>query len=1175
MRIKKRILHVAILFLFFSSCNLKQEKTMVQATGPKVIEAKEYIVPADSLQEPAIKVIDERSLRKIPPGTPSRVLTNNIVRFSGKPKVVLAGKPHETIPGQDTFALPISVPIAGYKVDAGIPEVVTAKDPYHKDQNPQNFSSFSKKQGLKNAFVSTIIEDARGNLWIGHGSGVSKFDGHTFTYFGKKEGLADNGVQSILEDTQGNLWFGTFAGGVTRYDGKNFTKFPEADGLKNQVVYALREDRAKNIWIGTGEGATKYDGKTFTRFTRKEGLIDNQINDILEDKNGNIWLASEEGVSKYDGKSFSHFTEKEGLSNKVVNSILEDRSGNLWFATYGGGMNKYDGKTFTHYTEEIGLLDNFIFSAIEDYEGNLWFCSNTGITKYDGESLHLARRRTRKDSPEEVWATFTIYTDREGLSNPSVNSMMEDRHGNLWIATYGGGVNKYNGKTFTHYTDKEGLGAGEVTNILQDEDGRYWFSSIGGLSIYDEKSCTTYTTKEGLSQNDVRSISKDRKGNLWLGTIGGGVTRYFPPQNGQPGAFTHLTKTEGLPDNIVFQALEDQQGNMWFCTNGGVCKYVEEALPGARSTLTCFTKKEGLPSNNVHCMLEDRDGNFWFGTYEGGVSKYTPGTSQAPGTFSHFTEREGLSSNFVRCMLEDDDGNIWFGTDAGGITKYTSARDGQPASFSILTEKEGLCNNAVLSILEDKEKNLWFGTRMGLSILTFQKQAELFSKIKSGTLKESEIFFKNYTYENGFLGVGCTVNAIYEDKDGIVWIGANDRLTACHPLVKETTFDSIVPNIQLTGISLFSEQIAWTALENHQDSALTLGNGVKIKNFAFDSTSKWYGLPQNLNLAYNNNYVTFTYVGITMNQPKKVKYQYILEGNDDHWSAVTLRTEAAYGNLPHGSYTFKVKAMNADGFWSDELVYPFTIRPPWWLTWWSYMLYGLFLLTLVFYAQRFQKGRIVRVEQEKARHKQAILNERLRISQDLHDEIGATLSGISMYSHIAKEQIKSQSRDVVLTSLSIMQESAGDMVNKLNDIVWLLNPDKAQLLQLLEKLEEYAGKMTNAKNIQVVTDIPAEISVLELPIEARRNLYLIFKEAINNAVKYSQATTLSILVKALDHTVEFELKDNGIGFDREHVGRGNGLNNMQSRANEIGATLHLDTSPGRGTRLFLTYRLPS
>ena len=127
----------------------------------------------------------------------------------------------------------------------------------------------------------------------------------------------------------------------------------------------------------------------------------------------------------------------------------------------------------------------------------------------------------------------------------------------------------------------------------------------------------------------------------------------------------------------------------------------------------------------------------------------------------------------------------------------------------------------------------------------------------------------------------------------------------------------------------------------------------------------------------------------------------------------------------------------------------------------------------------------------------------------------------------------------------------------------------------MEKLEEYAGKMTNAKNIQVVTDIPAEISVLELPIEARRNIYLIFKEAINNAVKYSQATTLSILVKALDHTVEFELKDNGIGFDREHVGRGNGLNNMQSRANEIGATLHLDTSPGRGTRLFLTYRLPS
>jgi signal transduction histidine kinase len=265
--------------------------------------------------------------------------------------------------------------------------------------------------------------------------------------------------------------------------------------------------------------------------------------------------------------------------------------------------------------------------------------------------------------------------------------------------------------------------------------------------------------------------------------------------------------------------------------------------------------------------------------------------------------------------------------------------------------------------------------------------------------------------------------------------------------------------------------------------------------------------------------------------------------------------------------------MSGDGYWGNEVQYPFVIRPPWWLTWQAYVGYAILFLSLIYSAFRIQKQRTIKNEQLKAQQKQAILNERLRISRELHDEVGATLSGISMYSHIAKEQNKSQDRQVVDNSLTIMQESAGEMVNKLNDIVWLLNPEQASLQKLMEKLEDYTRQMAQAKNIHVSTTLPTTISAIELPVEDRKNIYLILKEAINNSVKYSRATALDLHIRDFDHTLEFLLKDNGTGFTFESVRKGNGLENMRSRAADIGAALSID-STDQGTVVRLQCKIP-
>lgn len=955
---KRKILAISGIILLFFSCNQPEDQARLNSNTPKIVESRGLISLTDSSLTPTIITVGSPQISK--PGSPKIILTNTNVHISGNPAIVLADLPQVRTPGTGIFSLPKIIPIVDSHFIAGTPEVVITKDASTKDQNPQNFSSFGKLQGLKHGNINCMLQDKFGNLWLGTaGGGLSKYDGKSFTHFTENEGLSNNSVLAMLEDKNGNLWFATYGGGVSKYDGKYFTRFDEKNGLSD-IVASMIEDTSGNLWFGfNGGGMSKYDGKNFTIYTENEGLTNKPVISSAIDKNGNLWFGTEgEGVIKYDGKSFFHFSIMQGLCDNDVRNILADKKGNLWFST-AGGLCKYDDKNFITFTTEQGLSSNYFSSSLEDNNGNLWFGTfGGGLNKYDGNS-------------------FTHFTDTDGLNNNLVFSMLEDNSGNLWFGTYGGGLTKYDGKSFTHFTNKEGLSNNAVFSILEEKNGNLWFGTNGGgLSKYDGKSFTHYTAKDGLGSNAIWSILKDKRGNFWFGTSGGGITKY----DGK--SFITYTEKQGLCNNSIRCMLEDKNGNLWFGTEGGgVCKYdgnrVEALQKGEKdeggtqdikkihgkysASFTNYTTKEGLSNNVVFSMLEDKNGNLWFGTYGGGVNKLvlsdTEGSKQKA-TFTRFTEKEGLSNDFVFSMLEDKNGNLWFGTSGGGVNKY----DGK--YFTHFTEKEGLSNNVVLSILEDKKGNLWFGTRFGLSKLANNYMARL-TKIYAKSAGEHPLLFKNFTYQDGFLGIGCNANALYEDTRGTIWIGANDRLTAFHAEGEES--DSTPPNIQVTNVELFNENIAWANFENNRDTSFTLGNGVKVAGFDFDLVENWYGLPKNLSLAYTNNYLTFNFIGITQKQSKKVKYQYKLDGYDENWSALSSRTEAPYGNLPNGTYTFKVKAMNSEGYWSNEFNYPFTIRPPWTKTWWSRSLLAFFILVSLysFYRWRTASLRVAKKKLEK------------------------------------------------------------------------------------------------------------------------------------------------------------------------------------------------------------------
>jgi len=405
-----------------------------------------------------------------------------------------------------------------------------------------------------------------------------------------------------------------------------------------------------------------------------------------------------------------------------------------------------------------------------------------------------------------------------------------------------------------------------------------------------------------------------------------------------------------------------------------------------------YAAAQGLTDRNITCIWEDKSGNLWFGTAGEGVIQYD-GRS-----FTKYSIANGLNDSTVYSILEDKRNNLWFGTGNGGVNKF----DGK--SFTQYTTAQGLSNNTVTGILEDKSGDIWFGTHNGLSRMQLSKQT--LDEKGNITNNSGRSLFKNYLFSDGFLGVGT--NSLCQESTGNIWIGTNDRLTCFHP--EGDIPDTIPPNIQLTGISLFNENINWLNLEKKKDTSQLLSNGASLHNFNFSGLSKWYYIPEQLELVYNNNYLAFQFIGITTNRPRDVKYQYLLEGLDKNWSSVTDKPEASYSDLPNGRYTFKVKAVNSEGYWSNELVYDFTILPPWWKTNWFRILAGIALLVLLYVIYHWRtaalrrqkrileqtvKERTAEVVEEKAQVESTLQELRSTQTQLIHSEKMASLGELT------------------------------------------------------------------------------------------------------------------------------------------------------------------------------------
>lgn len=448
----------------------------------------------------------------------------------------------------------------------------------------QKITHFTEKEGLIHNYISTILEDSKGNIWFGSGGkgvtgrGVSRYNPNSinslersngsFINFTTKEGLSGNQITDMLEDKTGNIWFATFANGVTRYNGQNFTHFTTEEGLNFNGVSCIIEDRKKNIWIGTRNGVSRFQPFSFTHFTEKQGLNKNSVDYLVEDSKGNIWMGtSDDGVIKYDGESFTYLTEAEGLVDNHVTCIMEDSRGTMWFSTRDKGVSNFDGENFTNYSMDQGLSLNYIWDMKEDHKGHIWFAcgfvggitrlnlDNWKFTHFIGKRKHgIGGSNTMEDSQKNLWfggigriAKYDLENDQisffaqvDTLNYNWVNSLLEDKEGNLWFTSQSDfSLFKRKGtiieNKFTQYGKNIGLSNFTIMSVLEDKQKNVWISSNDGLTVLSggiEKLTLTdtkwsnYDKFDGLKNKQFQPNSAylDSKNRMWWGSRSSGVT---------------------------------------------------------------------------------------------------------------------------------------------------------------------------------------------------------------------------------------------------------------------------------------------------------------------------------------------------------------------------------------------------------------------------------------------------------------------------------------------------------------------------------------------------------------------------------------------------------------------------------------------------------------------------
>lgn len=1039
--------------------------------------------------------------------------------------------------------------------------------------------TITPQQGLSSGLVTGILQDRRGFLWFGTMDGLNRFDGNRFTVFkpvpGDTNSLSAHYINVLSEDSFGDLWINAI-GGLHQLDVKTGRISRVLSGMWHTAVCedtSAGRDRAA-MWFGTlGHGLHRWDRTTrmFTHFAAGSGgeraLVSDSVLSLAVDGAGNLWIGTIRGLDSFDPRR-SRITHYPGGPQGRVQALLPNGSagvGGVWIGT-DQGLYRYDARTgafrrHRNLTARPGRVeDNDARTLFADSRGVLWVGMIGGIARFDSASASIGHYQHDVGSSswaylKKAWlfqedANGTLWSLAHGSPDPNPlrrfdtatqrwvgvsgdpatrmegHSFLIDRSGITWLGTVDRGVLKVEriGGTFATYLAGEDP-AVVIGGIAEDPSGIVWLGSTKGLLRFDPlgDSLRRYThdprNPRSLSSDDVGPVLADRGGDIWVGAGGGGVDVLDPVS----GSIRHLpsdpSDSGALSSPFVGALAESGEGNIWVGTHeGGLNEWV-----AARNRFRRHTPEDRrfAFASVVDGIVIDGEGVLWYIMRGAGLVSYnslTGVTVPHTGAPPPYAPPITLGTIGLTALAIDRGGTIWVGSNAG-LIRF----DRRTGASRAVTEQDGLASNLITGIEEDGRGFLWLSTTKGITRYD----------PRGGSIRNFDAA-DGVGFGASIRPTGCTTRA------GEMYFGGNRGFVRFHP--DSIRNNSFVPPVVLTGFKKFGRDVPLDTVIAERQSLL---------------------------LSHDDNVVTFEFAALNYRSVEKNQYAFKLEGFDREWIHIGTQRSATYTNLPGGEYEFRVRASNNDGVWNDEgASIRVIVAPPFWETWWFRSLVVLALLvtvggTIRRIEMRKLQRRIAQLEQERV-----LERERARISRDMHDEVGSSLSEIAILSELAKKDGVGSLRGA--RHIDQISERAAEVIDSLGQIIWAMNPRNDPLENLVGHLRHYAREYLTGAGVGCRFDVPETLPAYRLPPEARRNVFLVVKEALHNVAKHAGAATVTLGVALRGKDLEISVADDGRGFTPGTTRQeGNGLLNMQKRAGEVGGRLDVASAPGVGTRVVL------
>ncbi len=1030
-------------------------------------------------------------------------------------------------------------------------------------QEEIQFKQIKIEDGLSQSTILCIIQDKKGFLWFGTANGLNRYDGYNFTVFtndpADSTSISDNGILSLFEDKDGNIWIGTVEGVLNKYDKKSgiFSRYYFTNLLKTD----------------TDPDEKYYDFPL--PFSRNN---DKSITTITQDKNGFLWIGTwgrglvKLDISKNKYEHF-HYNEKDpnGFHSNRVKAIVADENNVIWAATLGGGLYKIttgEKTSIIHYQKNSNtwsLNDDKIVSLMKDRNGNLWIGTyGSGLNKLSHQYLNTPPEKARFEK-------FVNHSnDPNSLSSNFVMTIVQDKVGAIWLGTFGGGLNRLDPdkQKFNVFKNdpkiQSSLTKNDVLSILEDRSGSLWIGThLGkGLSKLEHNTVKFKQINKdingvnGLNDDVVWAIEGDETRDLWIGTYKGGLNKYDRKSKKFSYYTSNTSNVGSISDNHIRSILDDRNRFLWIGTYSGGLNIFNKSTGKSKHYVKISGDSASIGANQVQSIFKDRDQNIWLATFGGGLNKLSYADIQSNRfSFKRYMNNPNdpfsISDNRIYTIFQDGEGVLWIGTFGGGLNKFDPRTEKFISYKNILGDESSISDNRVMTIYEDSMQNLWIGTYGG-SIQRFNQQTERFTRYnKKNKIGSSVVYgilednqknlwmstdnglikfnaqtenFTQYDLHDGLQSLEFSGGAYYKSKNGEMFFGGINGLNYFYP---DSVLDNkYVPPIVISSVRIFNEPVK--------------------------------GDRDTLVLSYSQNFFSFEFAALDYTNPSDNQYAYKLEGFEDDWRYVDSRRRIAnYTNLLPGEYVFRVRGSNNDGVWNNDgaKIY-LKILPPIWRTWWFLTLSILFVAFIIYYLGTIRYRGLLAIEKLKG-----------KLAADLHDNVGSGLTEISILSELVTQQIQNATQNSSQHLISI-SDKARQLIDNMSDIVWMVNPQRDSFYHLILRLKDTYSDLLNLAGISFKTSNLEELSSLKIPMEHKQNLYLMFKEGINNSIKHSKCKKITLEANLKKDELELILKDDGIGLDASNKAQGNGLLNMKNRASAIGGELTINSSNGGTTIIF-------